>query len=67
MTEGVQSSQTRGRYDTVGAGGITIPTELDQWIEAVNTIRQPDTRQQWVEQGSNELPTSRIIKQPQPN
>ena len=47
----VISSQGGALPDTVGTGGITIPTELDQWIEAVNTIRQPDRRQQWIENG----------------
>ncbi|HAQ44507.1 MAG: hypothetical protein CL407_10255 [Acidimicrobiaceae bacterium] len=53
MTRGcpVISSTGGALPDTVGAGGITIPTELDQWIEAVNTIRQPDIRQQWIEHG----------------
>ena len=47
----VIASQGGALLETVGTGGITIPTELDLWIDAVNIMRQPDKREQWVENG----------------
>ncbi len=47
----VISSQCGALPETVGAGGITVPMDIDQWIEAIRLIRQPDQRQPWVEAG----------------
>ncbi len=53
MTQGcpVISSQCGALPETVGAGGVTLPMNIDRWIDAIQLIRQPHQRQQWVEAG----------------
>ena len=47
----VISSQEAALVETVGTGGVTIPRELDLWVDAVNMIRQPEERREWVANG----------------
>ena len=53
MTRGcpVISSQCGALPETVGNGGVTLAMDIDQWVHAIQLIRQPDQRQQWVEAG----------------
>ena len=53
MTRGcpVISSQCGALPETVGTGGVTLAMDIDQWIDAIQLIRQPQQRQQWVEAG----------------
>ena len=53
MTRGcpVISSQCGALPETVGTGGVTLAMDIDQWVDAIQLIRQPQQRQQWVEAG----------------
>jgi len=45
------SSQCGALPETVGAGGITLPMNNDQWSETIRQIEEPDQRQLWVAAG----------------
>ena len=47
----VISSRGGALPETVGTGGITVPMDVDLWVDAVNMIRQSRERQKWVENG----------------
>ena len=47
----VISSRGGALPETVGTGGITVPMDVDLWVDAVNVIRQSHERQKWVENG----------------
>jgi alpha-1,3-rhamnosyl/mannosyltransferase len=53
MTHGcpVISSQCGALPETVGTGGVTLPMNIDRWVDAIQLIRQSRQRQQWVEAG----------------
>ena len=47
----VITSQCGALPETVGAGGITLPMDFDQWRDAIGLLAEPGQRQLWVDAG----------------